>query len=80
MFPGRRTPDGKIDTRRIEVIDDLSASVMRRMSPAKKIEMIDAMARQAWLIIESNVRSMHPDWPEPRVRQEIVRRFSSGAA
>ncbi len=70
----------KIDPRRIEVIDDATAEVLRRMTPAQKLEMANQMVIQGREMIRSIVRSQNPGWPAERVEREVRRRMGRGAA
>ena len=63
-----------IDPRRIEVIDDVSARIYRAMSPSRKMELLDDMYRFCIEIVESGVRSAHPQWTDSQVQDEVRRR------
>ena len=67
-----------IDPRRIEVMDDRTAEVMRRMTPEQKIQAIDELWEFGRALVEGGVRHMHPDWDDNQVRREVVRRMSHG--
>ena len=67
-----------IDPRRIEVIDDRTAEILRKMTPWMRVRRGLEMAEFARAVIATNVRHKHPDWSEARVQSETVRRFSRG--
>lgn len=63
---------------RIEVVDDVVADILRRKTPAERVEMIAGMWRTARLLIEGHVRTYHPDWTDEQLRAEVIRRLSRG--
>lgn len=69
-----------IDPRRIEVIDDATAAMLRRLSPVERWEMANRMVVQAREMIRSLVRSQHPAWTADGVEAEVRTRMSHGAA
>ncbi len=69
-----------IDPRRIEVIDDATVEILRRMSPAIKLEMANRMVIQSREMLITMLRASHPDWPSSQLNAEVRRRVSRGAA
>jgi len=65
--------------RRIEVIDEVYAEVLRQKSPAEKLAMADDLWRFARNMISANLKSQHPDWTEEKVQRETALRLSHGA-
>jgi hypothetical protein len=65
--------------RSIEVIDDQTAEVYRRMSVAQKIAVAHGMWRYARERLTAAVRWLHPDWDERAVRREVARRLLNGS-
>jgi hypothetical protein len=65
-----------IDPRRIEVIDDQTAEIYRRMSPAERVQRGLEMGSFARAVIECRVRELRPDWTDDQVRSEVARRFA----
>lgn len=61
--------------RRVEVIDDDLADVLRTKSPAEKIQMVGAANRTARILAAAGVRFLHPDWDENQVEAEVLRRI-----
>jgi hypothetical protein len=64
-----------IDPRRIEVVDDAMAAVLRAKTPAERFKMADDAHRTARVLIAAGVRQIHPDWDEADVQMEVSRRL-----
>lgn len=64
-----------LDPRRIEVIDDRTAEILRRMTPEERVERGLAMGNFGRAIIEAGVRHRHPDRDDTQVREAVLRRF-----
>lgn len=69
----------KIDPRRIEVVDDAVADILRRKKPYERVQMVFEANRLARAIVETSLRGRHPDWDDVQVRREVARRMLSGA-
>ena len=69
----------RLDHGQIEVLDDALADVLRRCTPAERIEMIAAAHRTARHLISAAVRHRHPDWDDQQVAVEVLRRMAYGA-
>lgn len=67
-----------IDPRNIEVIDEELAKVLRKKTPAERVEMISAAHRTARMLAAAGIRYQHPDWQESQVQQEVIRRVCGG--
>jgi hypothetical protein len=65
--------------RQIEVIDDDLADVLRTKTPAEKIAMVAAANRTARLLAAAGIRFVHPEWDEPHVQAEVIKRVSGGS-
>lgn len=65
-----------IDPRRIEVMDDQVAEIMRRKTPADALAMLDEMWEFGWSIVEAGVRRDYPGWDDNQVRRETAQRMS----
>jgi hypothetical protein len=63
---------------RFEVVDDAVAEILRRKTPAERIEMALAANRFARLLIEGHLRTVHPDWDASRIGAEVARRMLLG--
>ena len=68
---------GMIDPRRIEVIDDATVAVLRAMTPAAKVAVLNRMVVEARELIRCALRSANPDWTDERLRAEVLRRFTA---
>lgn len=62
-----------------EILDDRMAEILRRKTPAERLEMAFAMWRFAQELVRDSVRASHPDWSEAKIRRETARRMSHGA-
>lgn len=68
-----------LDWRRIEVVDDLMAEVLRRKTPAERIGIGFGLWRSARTLLRAQLGSLHPDWDHQRIELEVARRLSHGA-
>lgn len=68
----------RLDDGQIEVVDDALAEVLRRKTPAERVEMIFRLNRRLRTAVEGYVRSRHPDWDDARVLEEVLWRFHGG--
>jgi hypothetical protein len=66
------------DPKRIEVIDDAVADVLRHKSPAEKLALVFSANRTMRLRIEGALRTWHPDWSDDQIRREVARRMTRG--
>jgi hypothetical protein len=64
--------------RRIQIIDDKMAEVLRAKTEAERFAMIDRSWRFARQMIQAMIVHEHPDWSEDQVRREVARRMSRG--
>lgn len=62
-----------------EILDDRMAEILRRKTPAERLEMAFAMWHFAQELVRGGIRASHPDWSEDMVRRETARRMSHGA-
>lgn len=67
-----------VDPRNVEVVDDQLAQVLRRKSPAEKVEMVVAANRTARLLAAAGIRYQHPEWNDAQIQAEVIRRVTSG--
>ena len=67
------------DIRRIEVLDDAMAEVLRRKTPAERLAIGFGLWRSARRMLRGQLASLHPDWDAERLEREVVRRLSHGA-
>jgi hypothetical protein len=63
------------DPRRIKVVSEKMAAVLRDMTPAEKIEMCFTYNRIHRARLENAARRFHRDWGDDRVMGEVARRM-----
>jgi hypothetical protein len=71
--------EDRLDPRRIEVLDDDMARVLRAKTGAERLAIASAMFASARRMLISHLRDRHPDWSEDDVLREAARRLSHGA-
>jgi hypothetical protein len=67
-----------LDPRRIEVVDDDLAAVLRTKTPTQKASLMFSANRFIRARIAAHLFSHHPDWPEDKVQAEVARRMLGG--
>ena len=65
--------------RRIQIIDDKMAELLRAKTEAERFAMIDRSWRFARQMIQAMIIHEHPNWSDDQVRREVARRMSHGA-
>jgi len=65
--------------RRIAILDDRMAELLRSKTEAERFAMIDRSWRFARQMIQAMIVHEHPDWSEDQVRRALARRMSHGA-
>ena len=68
-----------IDPRRIEVMDDDTARMLRAKTGAERLAIASAMFASARRMLISHLTAEHPDWTRDEVQREAARRLSHGA-
>lgn len=68
-----------MDVRRIEVIDEAMAEVLRRKTPAERFQIGFGLWRSAQKLLRWQLASLHPEWDAQWLAQEVARRLSHGA-
>ena len=68
----------RLDDGQIEVVDEALAEVLRRKTPAQRVEMISACHRTMRLLIAGHLRTHHADWDDARISAEVARRMLPG--
>jgi hypothetical protein len=51
-------------------------AIYRRMTPERRLALAEQLYWSARKMKAAGLRSQHPDWPEPRVNDEVRRIFS----
>ncbi len=64
---------------RIEVIDDDMCDILKKKTSLERLKIAFGLWRSAKTQLFNNLQSLHPDWDEEKIQQEIVRRISHGA-
>lgn len=64
-----------LDPRRVEVLDELTAAMYRRMSGMERLRVAFGAQYFASRIIEARVKREHPDWTDDQVYSEVSRRL-----
>ncbi|MBX3300719.1 MAG: hypothetical protein KF693_00730 [Nitrospira sp.] len=67
-----------MDIRRIEVMDETMAEVLRRKTPAERLAIGFGLWRSARKLLWGQLASLHPEWDAQRLAQEVARRISHG--
>jgi hypothetical protein len=65
--------------RKIDVMDDRVAAILRRKSNAERMAAVDQMWCFARDMIRANLQHEHPDWTEDQIDRMTARRLSHGA-
>lgn len=68
-----------LDPRRIEVMDDAMAEILRRKTPAERLAIGFGLWRSAQKLLRGQLASLHPEWDAQRLDREVARRLSHGA-
>lgn len=69
-----------MESSRIEVIDDDMCALLKKKSSLERLEIAFGLWRSAKIQLFNSIQSKHPEWDEEKIRQEIVKRMSHGAA
>ena len=69
-----------IDPRRIEVLDEAVAVMLRTKTPAERVAMAAHANQTMRLLIEGHLRTQHPEWSNTQIAAEVVRRMTRGSA
>ncbi|GIW54973.1 MAG: hypothetical protein KatS3mg082_1377 [Nitrospiraceae bacterium] len=68
-----------LDWRRIEFMDEAMAEVLRRKTPAERLQIGFGLWRSARKLFRGQLASLHPEWDTQRLEREVARRLSHGA-
>lgn len=69
----------RLDRGQIEVVDDAMAEVLRRKTPAERIQIGFTLWTSAYNMLMTHLKKTHPDWTKERIEQEVAKRLSHGA-
>jgi len=65
---------------RIEAVDDVIGQILKQKSPLERLEISFGLWRSARKQLFFYLRSLHPDWDDTKIQEEVVKRISHGAA
>jgi len=68
----------RLDRGQIEVIDDVVAEILRRKTPAERIQIACDLWASVYRMLTTHLRKTHPEWDYKKVEQEVARRLSHG--
>ena len=60
---------------RIEGVDPVVGGILKGMSVAERISLVEDSNQVARLLIAGGVRYRHPDWSEVQIQAEVARRL-----
>jgi len=67
-----------LDPRRVEIVDVDVARILRTKTGAERLNIAFEMFDSTWSMLTSMLTADHPDWSEPEIRGEVIRRLSHG--
>lgn len=65
-----------VDPRRIEVIDDTVAAILRAKSPDERLAMAFECHEMGRAILRTQIASAHSDWTPKQIQAEVARRMA----
>lgn len=68
----------QLDVCQIKVLDPAVAAILRQMSVAEKVELIQRLNQLARRRLAERIRAEHQDWTADVIATEVARRFSDG--
>lgn len=69
----------RLDAGQIEVVDEEVAEILRRKTPAERIQLASDAHRTARQLIAGAILTQCPDWTQEQVDREVARRLTRGA-
>ncbi len=69
----------KIDERNIEVLDEQMVEVLRKKTPQQRLIISFKMWDSAKKQLTCYLRTLHSDWSDEKIQNELTRRLSHGA-
>ncbi len=69
----------RLDPGQIEVVDDLMAEVLRRKTPAERIEIGFKLWEATRSMLMAHLGKTHPEWDAQKLEREVARRLSHGS-
>jgi hypothetical protein len=77
--PPTQSPARRLDPRQIEVMDPEMVPVLRRKTPAERLQNSFAIWESACSMLQAHLSHTHRDWTPEHVRREVAHRMSHGA-
>ncbi len=71
-------PKRKLEPRQIEVVDNAMAEILRKKTPAERIQIGFSLWTSARKMLTVHLKSIHPDWDEEQISREVAKRLSHG--
>lgn len=68
----------KLVPRKIEVVDDVMAEILRKKTPVERIQIGFSLWTSARKMLTAHLKSTHPEWNEKQISQEVAKRLSHG--
>jgi hypothetical protein len=69
-----------LDPKKVEVVDDAVAAVLRDKTPAQRVEMAFQAEALARTLMAAGVKSRHPEWNAEEIKREVARIWLLGSA
>ena len=79
MSPAPIIRDSSLRKASYEVVEPEMARVLRRKSPAERLEIGLKLWRHARKLLDARLRSTHPEWAAERRSKEIAQRMADGS-
>ena len=68
----------RLDKGQIEIVDDAMAEVLRRKTPAERIQIGFNLWTSAHNMLMTHLKKTHPEWSDAKLGQEVAKRLSHG--
>jgi hypothetical protein len=68
----------RLEPGQIEVMDDVMAEILRKKTPAERIQIGFKLATSARKMLTAHLKSTHPEWDDKQISQEVAKRLSHG--
>ena len=69
----------RLDDGQIEVVDNAMAEIYKKKTPNERLQIAFGLWHSAKILLFNSIRSLHPDWDEKQIQQEVIKRISHGA-
>jgi len=67
------------ESRNLESLDNALAAVYRDKTPLERLRIAFGLWSSTSIMLAGLLRSLHPDWEDAKIREEVARRLSHGA-